>query len=97
MHDTFKPGCIAKGCRASSQEKSSIEGTVLITWILGRSEIWNHQTYSKFLSLSQIDDIKRSASPAVIIHSLPNIQFLKDISVLVSVLLTYLVAQFLYD
>lgn len=68
MHETFDPGGTGKGCRENSHEKSSREGTVLITWILGPSEIWNHQTYFKFLSLSQIDDIKLRASPAVIIH-----------------------------
>lgn len=69
MHKTFNPGGTGKGCKKSSHEKSSREGTVLITWILGPSEIWSHQTYFKFLSLSQIDDIKLRASPAVIIHS----------------------------
>lgn len=77
MHETLNPGGPAKACRESSHEKSGIEGTGLTTWALGPSEIWNHQTYSKFLSLSQIDDISFSAGPAVKIHSLTNIQFLK--------------------
>ena len=73
MHKTANPWGNAQGCRECPCEKTSVEGTILITWILAPYEMWTHQTYFKFLSLSQIVDIKLSASPVVIIHSLPNI------------------------
>lgn len=73
MHKTANPWGNAQGCRECPCEKISVEGTILITWILAPYEMWTHQTYFKFLSLSQIVDIKLSASPVVIIHSLPNI------------------------
>lgn len=44
-----------------------------MTYILGPFEIWTHQTYSKFISFSQISDLKLSASLAAISHSLSNI------------------------